>query len=201
MKNICQVIPDHEGSLFICSDSTGNGIFEFQQMVLSYYNKNSRKMPWRDTTNPYHILVSEIMLQQTQVERVLKKFPEFIRAFPDFGALAAAPLADILAVWQGMGYNRRAIALQKCAIRVVKDYQGHLPDDSEILATFPGIGRATAGSIAAFAFTNLLSSSNKYQEFFIHFSSAWSLSATQIFPLLSRHCIVKLRIGTGTDGS
>jgi A/G-specific adenine glycosylase len=189
MKNICQVIPDHEGSLFICSDSTGNGIFEFQQMVLSYYNKNSRKMPWRDTTNPYHILVSEIMLQQTQVERVLKKFPEFIRAFPDFGALAAAPLADILAVWQGMGYNRRAIALQKCAIRVVKDCQGHLPDDSEILATFPGIGRATAGSIAAFAFNKpVIFIETNIRRVFIHFFFPGSVTVgdAEIFPLIEQ---------------
>ena len=113
MKNRDQAIPDPDGSLFLCGDSPGKGIFEFQQMVLSYYFKNGRKMPWRETIDPYHILVSEIMLQQTQVERVLKKFPEFILAFPDFTALATAPLADILAVWQGMGYNRRAIALQK----------------------------------------------------------------------------------------
>ena len=121
-------------------------------MVLSHYERHGRDMPWRNTTDPYQILVSEIMLQQTQVERVTKKFSEFIRAFPDFSALASAPLAEILAVWQGMGYNRRAIALQKCAIRVVNEYKGILPSDVEILSTFPGIGRATASSIAAFAF-------------------------------------------------
>jgi A/G-specific adenine glycosylase len=92
------------------------------------------------------------MLQQTQVERVAVKYPAFIAAFPDFPALAGAPLSDILAVWQGMGYNRRAISLQKCARRVVEEYDGALPQDPEILATFPGIGRATAASICAFAF-------------------------------------------------
>ena len=128
------------------------GIPEFQQMVLSHYHRHARQMPWRTTTDPYCILVSEIMLQQTQVGRVAVKYPEFLAAFPDFATLAGAPLADIFRVWQGMGYNRRAIALQKCAVRVTGEYSGILPRDVETLATFPGIGLATASSIAAFAF-------------------------------------------------
>jgi A/G-specific adenine glycosylase len=146
-------------------------------------------MPWRETTDPYQILVSEIMLQQTQVERVLKKFPEFIRSFPDFGTLAAAPLADILAVWQGMGYNRRAIALQKCAIRVMQDYQGRVPDDSETLATFPGIGRATAGSIAAFAFNiPVVFIETNIRRVFIHFffPASATVGDTEILPLVEQ---------------
>jgi A/G-specific adenine glycosylase len=189
MKSIYQAIPDHEGSLFSCDDSSGRGIVEFQQMVLSYYVKNGRKMPWRDTINPYHILVSEIMLQQTQVERVLKKFPEFIHIFPDFGALAAAPLADILAVWQGMGYNRRAIALQKCAILVMKNYRGHLPDKVETLETFPGIGRATAGSIAAFAFNKpVVFIETNIRRVFIHFFFPGSATVgdAEILPLVEQ---------------
>ncbi len=121
-------------------------------MVLSQYYQSGRQMAWRTTTDPYCILVSEIMLQQTQVERVAVKYPEFIAAFPDFAALAGAPLADILRVWQGMGYNRRAIALQRCAARVTGEYGGILPREVETLTTFPGIGHATASSIAAFAF-------------------------------------------------
>jgi len=128
------------------------GIPEFQRMVLAHYAHSGRNMQWRNTTDPYQILVSEIMLQQTQVERVRIKFPEFINAFPDFPSLAAAPLSSVLTVWQGMGYNRRAIALQKCAIKVMDEYCGTLPSDVSTLATFPGIGRATASSIAAFAF-------------------------------------------------
>jgi A/G-specific adenine glycosylase len=92
------------------------------------------------------------MLQQTQVERVTVKYPAFLSVFPDFPALARAPLADVLAVWQGMGYNRRAISLQKSARRVIEEFDGALPQDPDILATFPGIGRATAASICAFAF-------------------------------------------------
>jgi A/G-specific adenine glycosylase len=143
---------DFAGVQFSRDDKSRPGILEFQQMVLSYYNNYGREMAWRDTTDPYLILVSEIMLQQTQVERVRIKFPEFIETFPDFASLAVAPLDNVLSVWQGMGYNRRAIALQKCAIRVMNEYDGILPADVDILATFPGIGRATASSIAAFAF-------------------------------------------------
>ncbi|PKG33296.1 A/G-specific adenine glycosylase [Methanoregula sp.] len=131
---------------------TQEDIPSFQDLVLSRYRSSGRKFPWRETTDPYAILVSEIMLQQTQVGRVAEKFPQFLAAFPDFPTLAAAPLADVLAEWQGMGYNRRAIALQKCARTIMEEFHGQLPDDPEILATFPGIGKATASSICAFAF-------------------------------------------------
>ncbi|MFA5267940.1 MAG: A/G-specific adenine glycosylase [Methanoregula sp.] len=127
-------------------------IKEFRKIVLDNYRHHGRDFAWRRTTDPYRILVSEIMLQQTQVERVAVKYPEFIAAFPDFPSLAGAPLSDVLAVWQGMGYNRRAISLQKCARMVVEELDGILPQDPEILATFPGIGKATAGSICAFAY-------------------------------------------------
>ncbi len=159
---------DNSGPLYSVDDSSD--ISAFQRMVLLHYERQGRDMPWRNTTDPYQILVSEIMLQQTQVERVTKKFLEFIRAFPDFSALAHAPLAEILAVWQGMGYNRRAISLQKCAIRVVDEYHGILPSDVEILSTFPGIGRATASSIAAFAFNlPVVFIETNIRRVFIHF--------------------------------
>jgi A/G-specific adenine glycosylase len=109
-------------------------------------------MPWRETKDPYRILVSEIMLQQTQVVRVEEKYPKFIRAFPDFKALNRAPLAKVYGVWQGMGYNRRALALKKIAHIVVNDYKGTLPKTHEDLCALPGIGKATASSIMAFAF-------------------------------------------------
>jgi len=152
MKNSDQATLDHSGPQFSRDGSSSSGIRAFRQMVLSHYEQYGRDMAWRNTTNPYQILVSEIMLQQTQVARVTTKFPEFIHAFPDFASLATASLANVLTVWQGMGYNRRVIALQKCAIRVMNEYNGILPADVDILATFPGIGRATASSIAAFAF-------------------------------------------------
>jgi A/G-specific adenine glycosylase len=176
------------------SQSTFNdseqGIVKFQKMVMSHYEKSGRHdMPWRHTTDPYHILVSEIMLQQTQVERVTVKYPEFIAAFPDFGSLAQAPLADILRVWQGMGYNRRAIALQKCAIRVTEDYGGDLPRDVETLATFPGIGHATASSIAAFAFNlPVVFIETNIRRVFIHFffSDRDAVRDDEILPLVEK---------------
>lgn len=109
-------------------------------------------MPWRVRITPYHILVSEVMLQQTQVERVMKKFPEFVAAFPDFRVLARAPLPRVLRVWQGMGYNRRVPALSRIARRVLREFGGALPRDPAVLESLPGIGHATANSIAAFAF-------------------------------------------------
>lgn len=111
-----------------------------------------RDFPWRNTTDPYHILVSEVMLQQTQVARVLIKYPIFISQFSNFKELAAASTKDILQAWQGMGYNRRALYLKKIAEIVVKKYKGKLPGDPVILDSFPGIGEATASSIVAFAF-------------------------------------------------
>ena len=189
MKNSVQETLDHTGSQFSLTDSSSLGIPAFRQMVLSHYEQYGRDMAWRNTTDPYQILVSEIMLQQTQVERVNSKFPEFIRAFPDFAALAAAPLGNVLTVWQGMGYNRRAIALQKCAIRVMTEYNGILPADVDILATFPGIGRATASSIAAFAFNMpVVFIETNIRRVFIHFffSGTDRVSDRDILPLVKK---------------
>ena len=180
---------DTTGVQFSREDNCRPGILEFQQMVLSYYNNYGREMAWRDTTDPYLILVSEIMLQQTQVERVKIKFPEFIEAFPDFASLAVAPLDNVLSVWQGMGYNRRAIALQKCAIRVMNEYDGILPADVDILATFPGIGRATASSIAAFAFNlPVVFIETNIRRVFIHFffTGNETVSDAEIIPVVTR---------------
>jgi A/G-specific adenine glycosylase len=124
----------------------------FRKTVYDYFLQNGRKLPWRETSDPYKILVSEIMLQQTQVQRVMGKYTDFIGRFPDFESLAAAPLRDILAAWQGLGYNRRARSLQQIAQRVVNDFNGVLPDSVAVLVTFPGIGKATAGALVAFAF-------------------------------------------------
>jgi A/G-specific adenine glycosylase len=165
------------------------GIQDFQQLVLSYYSEHGRDMAWRHTTDPYQILVSEIMLQQTRVERVTIKFPEFLRAFPDFSALAAASLEDVLSVWQGMGYNRRAISLQKCAAKVMREYNGLLPADIEVLATLPGIGRATASSIGAFAFNMpVVFIETNIRRVFIHFFFPRSavVSDAEILPLVEQ---------------
>ena len=189
MKHSDKRIFDYNGSEYSRNNGSGHDTQEFQQMVMSYYEQHGRDLEWRNTTDPYHILVSEIMLQQTQVERVTRKFPEFIRSFPDFATLAAAPLADILAVWQGMGYNRRAIALQRCAIRVMTDYHGSLPDDVETLATFPGIGRATAASVAAFAFNiPVVFIETNIRRVFIHlfFPHSEKVSDAEILPLVEQ---------------
>ncbi len=188
-KNSVQETLVTSGLQFSREDSISPGILEFQQMVLSYYNNYGREMAWRNTTDPYLILVSEIMLQQTQVERVKIKFPEFIAVFPDFASLAAAPLDKVLSVWQGMGYNRRAIALQKCAIRVMNEYGGILPADIDILATFPGIGRATASSIAAFAFNlPVVFIETNIRRVFIHFffSGTDTVSDADLLPIIGK---------------
>jgi A/G-specific adenine glycosylase len=164
-------------------------IKEFQKAVLGYYRDHGRDLAWRETTDPYHILVSEIMLQQTQVERVSVKFPAFIGRFPDFGSLAEAPLPDVLLAWQGMGYNRRALSLQKCARRVVEEHDGTLPQDPEVLATFPGIGRATAASICAFAFNMpVVFIETNIRRVFIHyfFGNAKTVDDTEILPWVKK---------------
>lgn len=125
---------------------------KFVDIVRQFYRANRRDLPWRKTTNPYKILVSEIMLQQTQVARVEKKYPEFLRAFPTVHALAKAPAADVLRVWQGMGYNRRALALKKTAEIIVREYRGKISNDPTLLEKLPGIGPYTARAICTFAF-------------------------------------------------
>ena len=128
-------------------------ITDFRQDVMEFYETKGRHdMEWRHTTDPYHIVVSEIMLQQTQVPRVARIYPAFIRKFPDFPSLAAAPQTELLAAWQGMGYNRRALSLRKPAETVIRHHGGILPENPDLLKTLPGLGPATASSIAAFAF-------------------------------------------------
>lgn len=128
-------------------------IQNFQNTVYQYYHKHGRDFPWRKKTNtPYHILVSEIMLQQTQADRVVKKYKHFLTLFPNFKSLASSNLKTVLTAWQGLGYNRRAINIHKCAQVVHKQYHGKLPQNLELLQTLPGIGPYTAAAILAFAF-------------------------------------------------
>lgn len=125
---------------------------DFQSRVYAFYHGNWREFPWRETHDPYHILVSEMMLQQTQVERVLPRYLSFTGLFPDFFALASATPGDVVRQWQGLGYNRRAIYLHRIAERVVDCHGGFLPEDEAALRDLPGIGKATAAAIMAFAF-------------------------------------------------
>ncbi len=159
----------------------------FQEKVYAYYRFHRRYFPWRRTTNPYNIVVSEIMLQQTQVERVHGKYLEFINAFPDFDTLASASQKDVLAVWQGLGYNRRALALKRLAENVVSIHGGTLPRDVEALSSLPGIGKTTAGEILAFAFNipSVFIETN-IRRVFIHefFDGEEDVKDTEILPLV-----------------
>ena len=127
-------------------------IAAFRALVLEYYRDHGRDLPWRRTTDPYAIFVAEVMLQQTQAPRVIPKYEQFLRLFPDFRTLADAHLRDVLAAWSGLGYNRRARYLRDAAAVVCDEFGGVLPRDPALLGTLSGIGRATACSIAAFAF-------------------------------------------------
>ncbi|HLD26949.1 MAG TPA: A/G-specific adenine glycosylase [Patescibacteria group bacterium] len=124
----------------------------FQTIITGFFKKYGRDFPWRNTHNPYHILVSEFMLQQTQTERVLKKYQLFIVRFPHAASLANASFQDVMRQWQGLGYNRRALFLQKTAQLILKIHDGICPSDVTVLTRLPGIGHATASAICAFAF-------------------------------------------------
>jgi A/G-specific adenine glycosylase len=164
-------------------------IDKFRQIIYQHYAEHRREMPWRVSRDPYHILVSEIMLQQTQVGRVLAKYELFISTFPDFDSVCKAPLQEILGVWQGLGYNRRAIALQKICRLVVTEYGGVLPSSAETLQTFPGIGPATAGAICAFAFNQpTVFIETNIRRVFIHFffPNKKRIKDKEILPLVER---------------
>jgi A/G-specific adenine glycosylase len=124
----------------------------FRQRLLTWYRRHGRDLPWRKTSDPYHILVSEIMLQQTQVDRVLPKYAEWLDRYPSFEALAAAPESDVTRTWYPLGYNIRPKRLQSIAREAVERYDGQLPSDEETLLSFKGIGAYTAGAIRSFAF-------------------------------------------------
>jgi len=149
-------------------------IAEFQKTVLSFYKKEGRdNLPWRKTANPYRILVSEVMLQQTQVERVIPYYKAFLKKFPSMNALASASLADVLVLWQGLGYNRRAKMLHDAAKEIVNNQHGKFPHAYEHLVSLPGIGDYTARAVRVFAFNEpeTLIETNVRSVFIHHFFS------------------------------
>jgi A/G-specific adenine glycosylase len=124
----------------------------FRRRLLAWYKQHGRKLPWRETRDPYHILVSEIMLQQTQVDRVEPKYTEWLQRYPTLEALAAAPEKDVVKTWRPLGYNIRPRRLQSIAREAVTKHGGRLPDDEATLRSFKGIGAYTAGAMMSFAF-------------------------------------------------
>jgi A/G-specific adenine glycosylase len=124
----------------------------FRTRLLAWYHENGRTLPWRETTEPYHILVSEIMLQQTQVDRVLPKYLEWLEKFPTIDALASASEEDVVRTWYPLGYNIRPRRLQSIARESVARYGSRLPEDEASLRAFKGIGEYTAGAVLSFAF-------------------------------------------------
>jgi A/G-specific adenine glycosylase len=132
--------------------ATPKRIQMFQQVLMQWYQENGRDLPWRNTRDPYRILVSEIMLHQTQVDRVIPKYHEFLAVYPSFEALAAAPVEEVQQLWRPLGYNFRPGRLHTIAQVVVNELNGELPNTLEELTALPGIGRYTAGAILSFAF-------------------------------------------------
>jgi A/G-specific adenine glycosylase len=130
----------------------GNLKSKIQNQLLAWFRANARDLPWRHARTPYRVWLSEMMLQQTQVETVIPYFHRFLNRFPTIGDLAAAPLGDVLKLWEGLGYYARARNLHKAAQVIVDDRHGEWPRTVEGLLTLPGIGRYTAGAIASNAF-------------------------------------------------
>ncbi len=164
-------------------------IANLRRAVWRHYRFHKRSMPWRETSDPYAIFLSEVMLQQTQVGRVTEKYRQFIALFPDFAALAAASPAAVVRAWQGLGYNRRALFLHRAAQQVIDRFEGELPQNLTELESLPGVGPATARSIAAFAFNApVVFIETNIRRVFIHhfFPEETDVSDKKLLPLIER---------------
>jgi A/G-specific adenine glycosylase len=162
---------------------------DFTELIWQKGGELYRSMPWRQDTRPYYVLVSELMLQQTQVDRVVPKFEAFIAKFPNEKALAEASLADVLKLWNGLGYNRRAKYLHDAARMIVTVFDSIFPADYENLVKLPGVGKNTAGAILAYAFSKpaVFIETNVRTVYFHHFfPSGDKVSDAQITELLER---------------
>ena len=162
-------------------------IASFRRAVYRAFGDNGRDLPWRGTTDPYRILVSEVMLQQTQVVRVVEKYTTFLERFPDLPALAGATLAEVMAAWQGLGYNRRALMLKRAAEAVIKRFDGVIPSDEKSLRLLPGIGPYTAAAVCAFAFNQpVVLIETNIRSVFIHhfFGDRKKVRDEEILPLI-----------------
>lgn len=162
-------------------------ITAFKKALADFYRQGKRNLPWRRTKNPYYILVSEIMLQQTQTDRVIPKYKEFLRRFPTVNALAKASTADVLKAWQGLGYNRRALALKRAAEKIISDFQGVVPRTLEQLVQLPGVGPYTAAAVCAFAYNqphNLLETNVRTVLLHHFFPRAVRVADAKLLPLV-----------------
>lgn len=160
---------------------------EFQSLVDTRGQELYRDMPWRKDARAYYVLVSELMLQQTQVTRVIPKFEAFIAEFPDVATLAEAPLADVLRAWTGLGYNRRAKYLKAAAKQITLKYSGEMPNDYKKIKQLPGIGPATAGAIMAYAFNQpivFIETNVRTVYFHYFFQPEEKVSDAQLMPLI-----------------
>lgn len=178
---------DHREGAVSCRSSPSD-LAVFKQTVRQHYGLHGRDLPWRSSRAPYHILVSEMMLQQTQVARVLPKYEGFLRTFPSPTCLAAAPFSEVLAVWSGLGYNRRALSLHRAAGEIVSHHAGVVPNSVEALRRLPGIGPNTAAAICVFAFQQPLVfiETNIRSAFLHHFFEGCShVPDREILPLVS----------------
>ena len=164
-------------------------IRNLRRVIRAYYRKNKRQLPWRDTCCPYYILVSEFMLQQTQVERVMSKYQEIIVSFPDVQSLAHATPRAVLLLWQGLGYNRRALSLHHTAKIILESYHGVIPSSVNLLTQLPGIGKATASAVVTFAFNipSVFIETN-IRRVFLHFffQDREAISDREILPLVAK---------------
>ena len=169
---------------------TQKEIDDFRSAIIKNYKERGRVFPWRKTRDAYKILVSEMMLQQTQTLRVVPKYEAWIEAFPDAASLASSPFSNVLAYWNGLGYNRRAKYLHEACREVCSLYGGKFPRERKLLESLPGIGPYTAGAVAAFAFNapEVFIETNIRSVFiFFFFSNAVEkVSDAEIFPLIEQ---------------
>lgn len=167
-----------------------NEIIAFKKIVRDFAKKHGRShLPWRKTSNPYRILVSEIMLQQTQVDRVIPFYKNFLKKFPTVKKLSEAPLSEVLKVWQGLGYNRRAKMLHEAAKKIMIYHNNRLPSNYDELIALPGVGDYTAKAVLTFAFNKPVSMiETNIRSVFIHhfFSNKREVDDKDIFPLIEQ---------------
>lgn len=167
---------------------TSHSFNDFKKIIWNYYSINGRLFDWRNVDDPYKVFISEVMLQQTQTYRVAPKYSQWILAFPDFLTLANASLKEVLLQWQGLGYNRRGMYLHCAAQEIIQKYNGNLPDDPNLLVDLPGIGKATAASICAFAFNKqTIFIETNIRAVYIHFffSGKDNVHDNEILPLVA----------------